>query len=135
LAHSERIGGRWMVRVDHPLIAEAVVAAMSTRRRLELLSEAASRVVASRTLAAGDALRAALWLEECHEPIPTSLALAAGREALSALDLDRAYELGRLAVDERPRDAHLLMGEVLRLQGRAAEAEASLAVAAELVDD
>ncbi len=135
LARSEQISGRWIVRVDHPLVAEAIVAAMSTRRRLELLAEAAGRVAAATTPLPGDALRAATWLDECHAPIPAAVALAAGREALSALALDRARALGELAVDELPREAHLLVGEVLRLQGRAAEAEAALEIAADLADD
>ncbi len=135
LARVELIAGRWMVRADHPLIREALAATLSTRRRLELLRDAAGRLVTAGSRAAGDALRAAEWLAESHQPIPAPVALAAGREALVALALDRACELARAVLDEAPREGHLLLGEALRLQGAADEAEAALGVASELAED
>ncbi|HWL42490.1 MAG TPA: LuxR C-terminal-related transcriptional regulator [Ilumatobacter sp.] len=135
MAHVEQLAGQWIARVDHPLITEALVATIPTRRRIELLRDAAARVVAAGCPAPGDALRVAAWYEECGDPTSPAVALAAGREALASLALDRACELAQVTLGEMPRDGHLLLGEALRLQARAAKAEAALAIAADLADD
>lgn len=135
LARGEQLADQWVARVEHTLITEAVAAAIPTRRRLELLREAAGRVIAAGFPAPGEASRVAAWIEECGDPLPATVALAAGREALASLALDRACELARISLDELPRESHLLLGEALRLQASAVEAEEALAVAAELADD
>ena len=135
LARGEQLAGQWVARVDHPLITQAVIAAMPTRRRLDLVRDIAARVVGAGCPAPGDALRVAAWYEECGDPLPAEVAIAAGREALDSLSLDRAGELARSAIDDLPRDGHLLLGEALRLQAKATEAEAALTIAAELADD
>lgn len=135
LARGEQLAGRWVARVDHPLITEAVAAAMPSRRRLEWIRRMAAGVIAADCPAPGDALRVAMWHQECGDPLPPDIAVSAGREALASLALDTAVSLARLALDDLPREGHLLLGEALRLQARAAEAEAALAVAADLADD
>lgn len=135
LARAEQLAGQWVARVDHPLITDAVIAALPTRQRLHLTRDLADRLVTAGCRAPGDALRAAAWYEDCGDTPPAPVALAAGREALASLALDRAGELAQLTLEELPRQGHLLLGEALRLQGRAVEAEEALAVAAELADD
>ena len=135
MARGEQLAGRWVARVDHPLLTEALVATIPTRRRIELLRDAVTRLVAAGCPTPGDALRVATWYEECGDPIRPDVALAAGREALASLALDRACDLARMTLATMPREGHLLLGEALRLQARADAAEAALAVAAELAED
>lgn len=131
---------RWEARVEHPLLTEAIRSQLPTRRRLEHLTDvvrrlrATDRLVSGR-LASGDALRIARWCAETGDAIDADVLMKAAREALAALDLDLAAELAGRALDARPLTAHLLLGEVLRLQARAEEAEAALSVAAALADD
>lgn len=135
LAKCEHLAGRWVARVEHPLITEAVATSVPTRRRIEILRDVGARMVATEFSAPGDALRTALWFEECGDKLPVSLALAAGREALASLALDRACELSQVALDEAPLEGNLLLGESLRLLARADEAEEALAIVAELATD
>ncbi|NLD76904.1 MAG: AAA family ATPase [Acidimicrobiales bacterium] len=136
LAKGEHHAGRWVALVEHPLITEAVANAVPTRRRIEVLRDVGARMVEAGFPAPGDALRTAAWHQECGDPLPLSAGLAAGREALASLALDRACELAQATVDEAPLEGNLLLGEVLRLQARAAEAEQALAIVAELdIDD
>ena len=135
LASCEQLAGRWVVRVDHPLVAEVITSDMSTRRRLALLRDVVQKVSAAADPAPGDALRLAAWHEECGDPLPPRLALAAGHEALASLAFERACELARAALEDLPRAGHLLLGQALRLQAQATEAEAALAVGANLAED
>ena len=135
LTKVEHHAGRWIARVEHPLITEAIAATVPTRRRLEVLRDVGARMVATGFPAPGDALRTAAWLDECGDRMPARVGLAAGREALASLDLDRACELAAGTTDEAPLAGNLLLGEVRRLQARAAEAEEALAIVADLATD
>lgn len=135
LACVEQLAGLWVARVDHPLITDAVIATLPTRKRLHITRLVSDRIVAAGYPTPGDALKAAAYYEERGESPPARVALAAGREALASLALDRARELAQLTLDELPQHGYLLLGATLRLQGRAVEAEDALAVAADLADD
>lgn len=121
-----------IARVDHPLITEAVRAAGSTRRRRELWGSLVSRQCDAGIARRGDALRLAQWSALAGVDISASHALTAGREALSALDLELAARLAERARADEPFGSHRLLGQTRRLQGRAEEAETELSAAAEL---
>jgi DNA-binding CsgD family transcriptional regulator len=135
LVQVERSADEWHARVDHPLLGEALRAALATRRRIEVLRDLSGRLVRAGCPSRGDALRVARWTRVTGDELDAGVAIAAGHEALAALDLDLAAELASVALDDRVFEGHLLLGEVRRLQARAAEAEASLALAAQLATD
>lgn len=126
---------RWFARVDHPLLGEALVRGLPTRRRVDVVRSLATRMVQAGCPGRGDALRAARWLAETGDSLDPDIAVRAGHEALAALELELAVDLATHAVDDRVFDAHLLIGEARRLQARAGEAETSLAIAADLATD
>jgi DNA-binding CsgD family transcriptional regulator len=135
LARVVRDGSGWSVRVDHPIVTEAIRSALPTRRRVAHLVDAGQRIIEAGYPMRGDALRAARWLSAAGETVGADLAIAAGHDAVTVLDLEFAAELARAACDAKPFEGHYLLGEVLRLQANAVDAEAALAVAAELAPD
>jgi DNA-binding CsgD family transcriptional regulator len=135
LVNVERSGSDLLVRADHPVLGEALRAAVPTRRRVDVLRDLTDRTTAAGCARRGDALRVVSWARETGDASPPDVALQAGHEALAALDLDQAADLASQALAEHPFEGHLLLGEVRRLQARAVEAEASLSLAAKLATD
>lgn len=116
-------GGRLQVRVEHPLVGEAIASSLPTRRRLELLHALSDRTVAGGCPNNGDALQAARWALLAGGSPPPLVAAAAAREALGTFDLDTAAELAESALSEGPcSDAAIVLADVRRLQGRTEDA-------------
>lgn len=126
-------GDRWEVLVDHPLVGEALVAAIPTRRRVGHLRSLVDLVLGAGCPEAGDASKVADWRDEAGDPATPSECLAAAREALAAFDLDRA-EGWALRAGDATATAHEVqraLGEILRLRGDLEGAAAALALAEE----
>jgi len=135
LALVDHTDGGLTARTHHPLIAEAMRAALPTRRRIALLRDLAARVSGATDARHGDALRAARWWMAAGDDPPAATAAAAAREALGAFDLPLAAELATLAVAAGESCERVLtLGDVRRLEGRPDDAEAALARAAELAE-
>ncbi len=125
LAAVGRDGGRWEVRVAHPLYAEAVRDRVSSPKARRLRGELSETVAEGRR--AGDGLRrAVLGLESDTRPDPEVLVRAAGR-AVSLTDYELAERLFRAACDAGGGfDAQLGLSSVLSWMVRTREAKAAL---------
>ncbi len=132
LVRSEVLAGALSARIEHPLIAAAIIGSMPAVRRRDHLRTVATRIVDGGCRAPGDALRVTRLLADAGDPVDPDILIVAGREAIRSLDLDRAAELADASIETRPLEGHLVLGEARRLQARAAEAERALAVAAGL---
>ena len=128
LAAVRREGGRWEVRVGHPLYAEAVRARVSPPRARRLRGELSEFFAAGRR--AGDGLRCAvLGLDSDTRPDPEALVRAAER-AVSLTDYNLGERLFRAACDAGSGfEAQLGLSSVLAWVVRTQEADAALAAA------
>ncbi|MDE0803223.1 MAG: AAA family ATPase, partial [Acidimicrobiales bacterium] len=126
-------GAAWHVRVDHPLVGEALVAALPVRRRLLHLRRLVELVTDAGCPEPGDASKVVDWLEAAGDPVGARECLRAAREALAAFDLDRAERWALRAGDGEAtaHDVQRALGEILRLRGDLEGAAAALALAEE----
>ena len=125
--------GPWQVRVDHPLVGEALVAALPVRRRVLHLRTLVALVVEAGCPEPGDASKVVEWMDAAGDPVGPDACLAAAGEALAAFDLDRAQRWA-VRAGEAPESAHRVqkaLGEILRLRGDLEGAAAALALAGE----
>ncbi|MCZ7527739.1 MAG: LuxR C-terminal-related transcriptional regulator [Acidimicrobiia bacterium] len=135
LVRVERSGAGLAAHPDHPLVGEAVRAALPTRRHVEVLRGLVRRMMAAGGPAPGDALRTARWSLAAGDTPPPEVALAGAREAL-AFDVEQAATLAGASLSGCETAAALLvLGEALRLGGDIDGAAAALERAAVLAED
>jgi DNA-binding CsgD family transcriptional regulator/tetratricopeptide (TPR) repeat protein len=125
LAHVDTSEERSEVRLDHPLYGEVVRQTMPSLRGLELRRRLAATVRARGLTRPGEALRAAIWLDDAGDELDEPLLLAAARDANASGDPALAEHFARRA-PPAPEQA-LLLGSSYALRRRFDEAEEVLA--------
>lgn len=117
--------------VDHPLVAETVLASMDEARHWST-TWALVGLFAAAPLGPGDASRLATWATRVGHPLDPDAWVAAAGEAIAGFDLDhaRTWAEAGITADSTHHGAHRTLGHVLRLQGDLPAAVAALADAA-----
>jgi DNA-binding NarL/FixJ family response regulator len=116
------------VRLSHPLYGEVITAAMPVLRARLLRLALADEIQRRKPLTHDDQLRAARWLIDAGESVPTDLLLGAADAANIAGDAELGADLAARAVDAGAGlDAILLLARAYTIQNRFAEAESVLA--------
>jgi len=96
---SEKYRRRWLVRLAHPLYAEALRGGLTPLRRRELLGRLGDALEATPLRRGDDPSRLAMIRLEAGQPIAPDTALAAARWMLGSGRFDTAEALARAAVD------------------------------------
>ncbi len=114
----DRLGSAKYARTVHPLYGATIRATMPRTRRSALAGELADALMARDMEDAGDALRAAVWLEEAGRTLPAPLAVRAATEALSRGDAPLAEHLATTAAEPGGRsvDGLIALGSALSVQ-------------------
>ncbi len=121
-------GRRTLVRLAHPLYAEALRAGMGVLRRRSLHRRLADRLAVVGPRRRGDLVRFATWRLDGGGPVDGPTLVAAARQARQAFDHQQAERFARRATEEGGgADAHVLLADALYWQGRHAEAAEALA--------
>ena len=115
------------VRLAHPLYGEVIRGALGTLRARDIRLQLVDIIRARQSPGPQDALRLARWLLDAEEPLPTDLALQAGRAAILAGDPDFAASLAQLALRaDESIEARLLLARAHTVRRRFTEAAAVL---------
>ncbi|MGO8686596.1 MAG: LuxR C-terminal-related transcriptional regulator [Candidatus Dormibacteria bacterium] len=146
---SEKYRRRWLVRLAHPLYAEALRGGLTPLRRRELLGRLGDALEATPLRRGDDPSRLAMVRLEAGQPVQAATALAAARWMLGSGRFDTAEALARAAVDaagglpaeialsraltglRRPEEAQLIL-DAARPSGSDQVAELALASAQNL---
>ncbi len=118
------------VRLAHPLYGEVVRAALGTLRARDIRLRLVELLRARESPGQQDALRLARWLLDAQEPLPTELALQAGRVAVVTGDPSFAATLAQLALQaDQSLEARLLLARAHTVRRQFTEAATVLAEA------
>ncbi len=116
------------VRLAHPLYAEVLRVAQPTFRGRQLRMQLAATVSDRRSSDPADVLRHAHWLLDAGEPIPTALAIRAGRAANLTGDPELAVQLATVAANGGGGiEAALVLARAHTMQNHHEQAAAVLA--------
>lgn len=114
-------------RCDHALIGDAIRRALPTRRRDDVRRDVIRRMTTHRPLGPGDALRAARWAGELHDPVDPVMATVAAAEALAVGEYELAAAFaGEVLETEDSLEALLSLAQARRMQSRPDEAISAL---------
>ena len=117
-------------RLSHPLYGEVITAAMPVLRARRLRLALADEIHRRNPLTHDDQLRAARWLTDAGESVPTDLLLGAADAANLAGDAELGADLAARAMDAGAGlEAVLLLARAYTIQNRFGEAESVLAAA------
>jgi DNA-binding CsgD family transcriptional regulator/energy-coupling factor transporter ATP-binding protein EcfA2 len=124
----EASGNRKLVRLAHPIYAEAVASALPRTRVRRIMLKLADSLERTRLRRPDDVLRLALWRLEGGGTAPSQTLLAAANRAMALFDAPLAERLARAALSDPDAEvpARLMLGRALASQQRVLEADQAL---------
>ena len=134
LVEIDRSGNRQVVRLAHPMYADAVAATIPSTRARHVKRWLGDRLESTGARRRDDLLRLALWRLEGGGDMPATLALNAAGRALSVFDAPLAERFARAALAADPDNfaAQLALGRAAAAQQRVEDADNVLARAESL---